>query len=203
MKSRINFYLPEYQPKLELLTLGSVLFLCGLLLLMVIGARIGLSMSGAKSAQELERLSVHLDQQKQLVSSLTQQLQARKEDPKLLALFASLETAYDDKQRLKAALDAREVLKGTQFSVMLQALAEQHHESLWLTHIQVSEQAMRFEGQTLKPEAVPQWLGKLGQTEYFSGKTFDEAKLIRTDGDIMFSLTATRADNAPSPAGGG
>ena len=140
-------------------------------------------------------MEAELEQQNSFAKTLTDQLQERKEDPQLLAIFAGLQSSLQDKERLKTALRDREVLKSTSFSLMLRELSQQHHESLWLTRINVTEQSMTFDGEAIQPEAVPQWVGRLGQTEYFTGKTFDEARLYRDDSAIRFSLATSRIDN--------
>lgn len=203
MKSRVNLYLPEYQPKLELLTLGALLFLFGVLIALVIAARVALNISGASADQQMQNLKSEIEQQTEFANALTDQLQQRNEDPRLLAMFAGLQSSLQDKERLKEALKDREALKSTSFSLMLRELSQQHDESLWLTHIAVNEHSMVFDGEVINPEAVPQWIGRLGQTDYFSGKSFDQARLFREDSALYFSLATSRVSDDNTSQGGG
>lgn len=202
MKSRVNLYLPEYQPKLELLTLGALLFLFAALLAIIIATRVALNIQGANTEQQLSRLESEALQQTEFVGVLTSQLEQRKEDPRLLLIFEDLQKAFKDKERLKQALKKREALKTTSFSLMLRELSQQHDEGLWLTRISVDEESMVFDGEVIEPQAVPQWVGRLGQTDYFSGKSFDQARVFRTDSAMFFSLETSRANQEPSSQGG-
>ena len=195
MKQRINLYLPEYRPQLELMSLGAVVTLFIVLLLLVISTRIGLTLQGSTNQQRLVTLQDDINQKKNLADELTQALKERKEVPQLLAVFAGLQDLLQDKQRLKAALEDRESLKSTSFSLMLRELAQQHQDDLWLTRISVTEDSMIFDGQALQPEAVPQWVSRLGGTEYFSGKQFDQARVFRQEDELLFTLSTSRAQH--------
>jgi len=202
MKSRVNLYLPEYQPKLELFTLGALFVLFGALLAIIIAARVTLSINGTKAEERLSLLELELQRQTEFVNVLTDQLQQRKEDPQLLAVFAGLQLSLQDKERLKEALKERDALKSTSFALMLSELSQQHEEDLWLTGISVDEESMVFDGEVLTPEAVPQWVGRLGATKYFTDTAFDEARLIREDSALYFSLSASRVVKDASSTGG-
>ena len=202
MKSRVNLYLAEYRPQLDLMSLSTVIAVFAILLLTVIGIRVGLGFQGDTKKQQLMAVNEEYNQKAALAKELTNILQSRKEDPQLLAVFAGLQASLQDKERLKQALSEREALKSASFSLMLKELAQQHHADLWLTRIVVTESSMNFEGQSLRPEALPQWIGRLGQTEYFSGKEFDQAQVIRQEQNLLFNLTTTRTDTEqPSTAG--
>lgn len=192
MKNRVNLYLDEYRPTLDLLSLGTLITVFTCLFLLVIAARIGLSFAGSKEANKLERLSAEVTRSNSLAKELTNALQERKEDPQLLAIFAGLQTSLDSKERLKQALSEREVMKSAGFSALLHELSQYHHQELWLTRINVSGNNMVLDGQALTPTALPQWLGKLGQGDYFSGKEFDQAQLLREERGLLFSLSAER-----------
>lgn len=201
MKSRVNLYLPEYRPQLDLMSLTTVISVFVILLVTVIGVRVGLGFQGDAKQAQLLVVNEEYNQQSSLAKELTNILQSRKEDPQLLAVFAGLQASLQDKQRLKQALSEREALKSASFSLMLRELAEQHHSDLWLTRIMVDEANMSFDGQSLRPEALPQWIGRLGQTEYFSGKQFDQARVYREEQNLLFNLTTTRQDDVSSSGG--
>ncbi|MDM7859149.1 PilN domain-containing protein [Alteromonas sp. ASW11-36] len=196
MKQRVNLYLPEYRPQLELMSLGTVVTLFVVLLLIVIGVRIGLTLQGSVDQKRLVSLQDNINQKQSLANELTQALKDRNEDPQLLAVFAGLQDTLQDKQRLKEALEDRENLKSTSFSLMLQELAQQHQDDLWLTRISITEDSMIFDGQALQPESVPQWVSRLGGTQYFSGKQFDQARVFRQERALLFTLSTSRGNEA-------
>jgi NhaP-type Na+/H+ and K+/H+ antiporter len=196
MKSRVNLYLPEYQPKLELMTLGAVLALFLFLIVLVIGARVYLAIDGATEKQNLQSLQVQIQNKSNLLEQLKLQLEQRKEDPLLTVEFENLQVALQNKERIKAALQDREVLKSASFAMLLRDLAEQHEQSLWLTRINVTEDSMLFNGEAVRPEAVPRWISRLGNTEYFAGKSFDQAELNRDEDTLTFSLKTSRNGDA-------
>lgn len=203
MKNRINLYRPELRPKLELLTLSAVFSLFGLLLVVVIGLRVWLEFSGSQKDRELAIVSNQVTQQSNFSDELNNTLQARTEDPQLLAIFAGLQTKLQDKEKLKKALSERETLKSESFSLLLKELAEQHQQDLWLTRIHVTEDAMIFDGQAMQPEALPRWITRLGETEYFAGKQFDQARIYREEQALKFTLLTDREEGQTGNAEGG
>ena len=202
MKSRVNLYLPEYQPKLDLFTFNTLLLAFVVLMIFMIIVRVSLNIGGASTEQRLAMLESELQQQTDLVTELTAQLQKRQEDPQLLAVFAGLQLSLRDKERVKEALNDREMLKSASFALMLRELSQQHRENLWLTGIKVDEHSMVFDGEVNTPEAVPQWVGRLGATQYFSGKSFDQARLFREDNVLYFSLATSRVSEQGRSTGG-
>ncbi|WP_100643530.1 PilN domain-containing protein [Alteromonas facilis] len=203
MKTRVNLYLNEFRPTLDLLSLGTLITVFAVLFIVVITARVGLMFSGSKNAQQLAQMSVEVEQNNNLARELTNVLQQRKEDPQLLAVFAGLQASLQAKERLRQALSERELMKSATFSNLLRELAQQHHQELWLTRIKVSGHSMVFDGQALTPTALPQWINSLGQTQYFAGKEFDQARVYREEQGLLFSLSATRdgTEQATSPGG--
>jgi hypothetical protein len=202
VKSRINLYLPEYQPKLELFTLNLLVLVFSLLVALIIVTRVTLDISGSSTERKLSILESDLQQQTQFARVLTNQLQQRKEDPQLLAVFAGLQLSLQNKERIKEALMEREGLKSASFALMLRELSQQHQQELWLTGINVDEDSMVFDGAVTSPEAVPQWVGRLGETQYFSGKSFDQARLFREDNALYFSLATSRSGKQEHSSGG-
>ena len=195
MKLRVNLYQPEFHPKLELMSIGAVFSLFGFLILLICGVYAYLSVDGAQKQQALAAVDEQIEMRNALISDLNRQLSQQQEDPQLLAEFSTRQTILEDKERIKAALKDREVLKSASFALLLRELAQQDEQNLWLTHIEVTESSMRLSGEALRPEAVPRWVNRLAQTQYFSGKSFDEAQLNRDEQSLTFNLITSRQEH--------
>lgn len=195
MKHRLNLYTPDLAPKLDLLSLNSVVGMCSAVAILLTLVWAALAWNGQGLSDELR---VMQNQQRQLqaeVDSLKLALENRKPAPVLESKVASKQKVLERQERLLQEFAKREVIKTQGFAPLLTDLASQSKGDLWLSGIEVSETDMLLDGQVNRPEAFPQWLQRLANTRSFTGKTFDTARVYKDNDVLRFELKAERSSD--------
>lgn len=111
----------------------------------------------------------------QNIDKLKQQLPAPVVDNALLAEVSALEQREKAGRELLKALNVERIGNADGFSGYLEGLARRHSEGLWFTRIELQQGGawIGLQGQTARPEWVPQLIRNLGQEPVFSGTEFD------------------------------
>lgn len=185
MKNRINLFPEELKPKLNLFTAGFVILmwlLSGVVLFAVSQSYQNKFRDIQIATQDTQQL---YNQQNSMLTMLTQARDTRAQDPALLAEVQKLQKEARDKGLLLEELKGREQLKNQGFSMLMDDLSTSHVEGVWLTRISIAEQRIRMEGATLESSKVPQWVSKLRDSDYFSGRSFAGARMFRDDEDNL------------------
>lgn len=185
MKYRVNLFPDELKPKLNLFTAGFVILmwlLSGVVLFAV-------SQNYQKKYHELQNATQdtqrQYNEQNSLLKVLTDARDTRAQDPALLAEVQKLQNEARDKGLLLDELRGREQLKNQGFSMLMDDLSTSHVDGVWLTRISIAEQKIRMEGATLESSKVPQWVRKLRDSQYFSGRSFAGARMFRDEEDNL------------------
>jgi hypothetical protein len=116
--------------------------------------------------------------------------------------IATLNATLADQQRLIDVLRDQPLGGSEGFSGYLAALGRQHRPELWLTRIAVNggARALELAGRSVRAEAVPEYLRRLGAETALAGQRFDRLEIERDEsaGDVAFSATsrAAAADEA-------
>lgn len=203
MKHRINLYQNQFHPKLELVTLHSVVAICAGLFITLLLVWGGIRWSVSDNTDRLMAIEAENRQLDEDVQMLQSQLATRQPTPALKARVTMLRNTLAKQDVLLAELSSREVIKKQGFAQLLTDLAAQSSTDLWLESISASESILYLEGQVSAPRALPQWLNRLAQTPTFSGRTFDSASVIREDEALNFALQTDRqADVSETQQGG-
>tara|TARA_R110001606_G_scaffold254366_2_gene402308 strand:- start:1044 stop:1655 length:612 start_codon:yes stop_codon:yes gene_type:complete len=196
MKSRINLYLPELQPKLEVLTLSFVLSIW-FVSLTIFGAIYFLSYSHEQEVfGELTAVQNKKNELEGRLLVLSESLAARTEDPRLIATIESKQFDVRQKQRVIAELSGQERFKSNGFAGLMKGLAEHHQAGLWLTRIHLNEQQVVLEGGATDSSLIPKWVSSLSLTERFKGQEFSTTKLYRDDNKQLNFTLATKSTSA-------
>lgn len=185
MKNRINLFPEELKPKLNLFTAGFVILmwlLSGVVLFAVSQSYQNKFRDIQIATQDTQQL---YNQQNSMLTMLTRARDTRAQDPALLAEVQKLQKEARDKGLLLEELKGREQLKNQGFSMLMDDLSTSHVEGVWLTRISIAEQRIRMEGATLESSKVPQWVSKLRDSDYFSGRSFAGARMFRDDEDNL------------------
>ena len=201
MKNRINFYSDEFAPRLDLLSLTSVLLAWGATLTLLLVVWSGVAWYGATKRSELAALQTQQQQYSTTVNNLKTTLEQRKPDEGLARTLEQRQQELDNRELLVRELSQREQIKLQGFAGMLDSLAQKDSQDIWLDAIEVSENMMLLQGQLSTPEAMPKWLQRLGQTTSFSGRTFDSTRLYREDEQLRFELNMARVPETMQQGG--
>lgn len=161
MKHQVNLYTDQLRPPRDPFP-----FKLALTLIAVIAAGGLLVMAACHwlaYAAEAE-LAVQQQHNRQLVEQLaadTVALQQRRPPAALAARAESLGRDVSARERLLAVLGDAEPLKQPPFVNLLDGLARQANNQLWLTRIGVTDGQLLVNGNALREEAVAGWLGQL------------------------------------------
>lgn len=197
MKTRINLYTAEFQPRLQVLTLSFVLIIW-LILSVIMGAVYYFEV--AKQDEQQQKLTIVEQQnlqQEELLLALQEQLSARKDDPLLVQAIEQNQRDIELKQRVLTHLAGQESLKSNGFSDLMLGLAAHHQSGLWLTRVSLDDKKVSIEGSAADSVTIPQWVSKLGQTRHFSGQEFSTTKLFRDAAQqLHFTLNSQSAEES-------
>jgi len=185
VKYRVNLFPEELKPKLNLFTAGFVL-------LMWLLSGVVLFAMSEHYHQEYRDMQVatrdiqqKYNQQTKMLKMLTDARDTRAQDPALVAQVQKLQNEARDKGLLLEELRGREQLKNQGFSMLMEDLALNHVDGVWLTRISIQEQKIRMEGATIDSAKVPFWVSQLRDSNYFTGRSFAGARMFRDDQDNL------------------
>jgi hypothetical protein len=111
--------------------------------------------------------------------------------------IAALNATLDERRRLIEVLRDRPLGSSEGFSGYLAALGRQHRPDLWLTRIAVNggTRALELAGRSVRAEAVPEYLRRLGAESALAGQRFDRLEIERDEaaGEVAFHATSQAA----------
>jgi Tfp pilus assembly protein PilN len=196
MKNRINLYHPSFHPKLQLLTLSSVIvswvsvaIFCSLSYFYMMAEQQSFKL-------KITNLEQNKQQKKTLVDELNIALENIKVDPDLLKIVEEKQQTIQLKKRVLNELVGQENLKSTGFSTLMLDLAGHSLNGLWLTHIDLNGMSITIKGATTDSAFMPKWLSSLGQTEYFKGQNFSDTRLYRDSEEQLNFVISTNKELA-------
>jgi Tfp pilus assembly protein PilN len=196
MKNRINLYHPSFHPKLQLLTLSSVIvswvsvaIFCSLSYFYMMAEQQSFKL-------KITNLEQNKQQKKTLVDELNIALENIKVDPDLLKIVEEKQQTIQLKKRVLNELIGQENLKSTGFSTLMLDLAGHSLNGLWLTHIDLNGMSITIKGATTDSAFMPKWLSSLGQTEYFKGQKFSDTRLYRDSEEQLNFVISTNKELA-------
>ena len=193
MKNRVNLYHPSFHPKLQLLSLSSVIvswvlvvFFCSLLYFYM-------EANQKIFDSEITTLKKNKQQQQVLVNELKVAVENIRVDPSLLEEVKEKQQIIRLKKRVLNELAGQENLKSIGFSKLMIGLADHHQSGLWLTHINLDGMSVMIKGVATDSAFVPRWLSSLGQTDYFRGQEFSDTRLYRdTEQQLNFVISTDK-----------
>lgn len=188
MKYTINLLPTELRPNLELLTIYTVMVAMVFSTVVMFGVSSYMDHDKRIIAMELDTLRSEINRKTSVLNVINAELENRVEDPLLVQTTVLQEAQLKQKKRLVAELQSRDTLLKHNFADLFEALALKHSSDLWLTSIKVVGGDMAFSGHAAQPSALPQWVAKLSETQYFKGREFNSATLIRKDDQLIFEL---------------
>lgn len=192
MKNTLNLLPDTLKPKLEILTIYTVFICMAFSFVIMFGVSSFMDHDKRQIAMELDTLRGEINRKTSVLNVINAELENRTEDPVLIQTTVMQEAELKQKKRLVAELQARDTLLTHNFADLLEALAEKHSTDLWLTSIKVMGGDMLFTGHADEPGALPQWVSKLSETDYFNGREFSRAKLLRKNDQLVFELQASQ-----------
>jgi Tfp pilus assembly protein PilN len=181
MSQQINLYNPALAPKVELFS--------GQFVLLGLAVIFGLSVLGwALVAYDLSRMVVReRAQAAQLlkvqgeVTSLAQQVAARKPSAQLETELANLDASLGARNAVMIMLDSGALGDTRGVSAYFRAFANQSTQGLWLTGFSIvgAGNDIEIQGRALDADLVPAYLRKLRREDLLRGHGFESVTVFR------------------------
>jgi Tfp pilus assembly protein PilN len=189
-KTRVNLFSAELLPAKLRLSFARTIIISLVLLLLGGGILISIWWQQQQINQRLQTVQQQNNVLEQQKDSLQQALAKHQPAVTLQAKVSQMTQEQQLKTLLLNELTKREQFKSSGFTNMLQELAAVADGSVWLSHIRLAPESLLFEGYTLKPENVPNWVVRLGDTDSFKGKAFAAMTMNRGEQPpLAFRLT--------------
>ena len=210
MPQQVNLYLPILRKQKESFTAQT---LAQALLILLVGG-------GALSAAwvwNLQRASSSLQQtldaQGKELTSLRAALEASRASagPVQAALTNELAQQRSELQKRQGVLDALSqgvVLPGQGHAARLRLVAQTIPPQVWIGTLKTDSDVLAVSGQTLAPEALNDWVGKLAASPLLQGQTLSAVKVQQIApsaapaGVASWSFTLVSRVASTAPAGG-
>jgi len=210
MPQQVNLYLPILRKQKESFTAQT---LAQALLILLVGG-------GALSAAwvwNLQRASSSLQQtldaQGKELTSLRAALEASRASagPVQAALTNELAQQRSELQKRQGVLDALSqgvVLPGQGHAARLRLVAQTIPPQVWIGTLKTDSDVLAVSGQTLAPEALNDWVGKLAASPLLQGQTLSAVKVEQIApsaapaGVASWSFTLVSRVASAAPAGG-
>lgn len=171
-KSTVNLYLPSMRPIKEKLPL-SLMVTIWCVTLVFIGSVGGyLHYSYIEIAKNLEQSTRELDVSQTELNTLQARHADFKPSPQLLTKLDRLTQELNGKRFLSQHLKGDSGPGVQNYSQVMLDMGRYHDERLWLTKMRFDDAGVFLKGFAVDALAVPEWLNKLQQSDYFSGKSF-------------------------------
>lgn len=184
MKKRINFYQASLKPKHDPLPLKKVLLLLGATLIICTLIALYQQWQQTKNQQSLDKTRAQHTALEQQITTLRAELKTKRDTAQLQQQLHYLHQALNAREQLTRHLQGGEHKTLMSYSALLTDLARYHQPNLWLTEINVAQQAISLTGKTTQPASIAKWLTQLRSSPYFAGKAFstlefDSQKSVR------------------------
>lgn len=190
MKFHVNLYHDDLKPRREQLGLPVVLAAWALAMFVILCWKLWLDLEAGSLQKKQQQLSGRVTRLIQQVDVMTRQLKQRQPSASLQQQKRQLTAEVTVKSRLKSRLKDTEVLKQSNFSRLMQELAENHEPALWLQQITLDRQSLVLKGFTRKSGAVPRWVNRLQQVSDDGRYQFSSIALSRDEQQrLNFVLT--------------
>lgn len=187
---QINLYLPEFRPKVDLLSAERAAILLAVLLVLLIGLQ-GFRASEMNAA---EAIAVELEGRQQ---NLKEQADTLKKAPKpvkdagLEREIEQLREAIRNREGVAGIIASRSLGNDTGFSRHLVALGQRKVEGVSLQEftLQSGGAFLRLSGVSQKPELVPLYVSQLQNDEHFTTTKFGYLSLRNQGTGVGFLLS--------------
>jgi len=201
LKLRVNLYVQALRPVQEKISLkllvSSTLGLSALLL------AIGLIMNAQADSKQVELVALQgqVKAQEQQLKQLQDTLGNRQPSPALVKERTELNQTIAQKQKLLQFVQGEQLKTSVQYSPVFKYLADIDPQGFWLGSFSLKANASQFSGYVTAPELLPEWLNKLGRSEFFKGHTFSRFEINQADNTeaLTFQVTSSAVNAEATP----
>ena len=199
MSAQINLYHVRFRRQRELLTLANVLVL-SVVLATLAGAGGGWAWQQQRvRVAEADAATAQAKALREKVQAVTAAVTDRKPNIQLQADITNAEALLLRRVEIVQLLESGSVGSTSGFADHLRGFARQTRPGLWLTGFSIASDggAMEIRGRMMNPDALPDYIRRLGTEKSFRGLSFATLNLSRPAPVVV---AATGAPGAVSPA---
>ena len=175
---QVNLYQDSLKPKQLNARLNGYLTIIGIFCLGLLSLSFYFKNEFTKNQTAVAQVQKNLNTQKALVKQLQEHQPKSQNNTVLLAEIGQWQKKVAELTQTIAILDHETDMQRHGFSAYFQGLANQPVSDVWLNliHFDARQDMINFEGSTLKPDEIPDFLQHLQKQPVFHGRSF--AKLI-------------------------
>jgi len=190
MKTRVNLYTQEFQPKQERLSLNHVLAISiaslVLMLVLVFVARQDIATVRAQVSVAEQQLN-ELESE---VQGLTAKVAQHVQNPALEQQLALLDSRLQYRHAVLSQLASLALVQSSGFSILMSDLARLRDKDIRLSQIKLAGETMTLVGIARNHAAIPRWIRKFEQGTSLEGREFNKLHIDRNSDDVIaFTLT--------------
>ncbi|MER2490627.1 PilN domain-containing protein [Catenovulum sediminis] len=185
MKRNINFYLEEFKPKPDPLSLNNALSVWLVVFTIMAGMSYWITEKAKTTDKLYQELNLSIKQKESLVNEFENALNTRAPDPYLENSIQNLIREISGKNQIKELIQGRQQQQSqTGFSLLMSDLANMYQPGLWLEKITYTEQTIKLAGAANQVAKIPNWLQKLSHSKYFSGLEFKDLTMTASQNGL-------------------
>lgn len=189
MKSRLNLYSSQFEPKVGLISLNSLSSLFAMLILTCIFVSSLMAWNSSKLTVKRNELRKQVASLQARVNNSQQRITTRKPDPTLMLAVESQKSGLAQRESVLRELAKREDIKTHRFSEVLSDLDSADTAQVWLTKIAFENRKISLEGYGTQADAMPLWVSQLSKKVSFSGVNFQQLAIEKQADGLFFSLS--------------
>ncbi len=190
MKTRVNLYTQEFQPKQERFSLNHVLAISFaslvLMLVLVLVAR----QDTAAVRTQVGVAEQQLDELENEVQGLTAKVAQHVQNPALEQQLALLDSRLQYRHDVLSQLSSLALVQSSGFSILMSDLARLRDKDIRLSQIKLAGETMTLVGIARNHAAIPRWIRLFEKGTSLEGREFNKLHITRNSDDIIaFTLT--------------
>ena len=162
---QINLYLPEFQPKKEVLNFAQ-------LGLTALASALLFSAYGWYLGSQTDFYTAQLAQEKAMIEPLEVQqaeldkiLASRPDESRMDIRIARLELDIANKTLALQTLKNSDISASSGFSHLISDLAKPKNSRIWFTDIMLNQDILSLKGQTLEPQLITEWIEQSSESK--------------------------------------
>jgi Tfp pilus assembly protein PilN len=201
LKLRVNLYVQALQPVQEKISLKLVASSTAGLSALLLAVGLIMNAQADSKQAELVVLQGQVKGQELQLKQLQDTLGNRQPSPALVKERTELSQTIAQKQKLLQFVQGEQLKTSVQYSPVFQYLASIDPQGFWLGSFSLKANASQFSGYVTEPELLPEWLNKLGKTEFFKGHTFSQFEINQLENTeaLAFQVTSSSAKAEAKP----
>lgn len=194
MKTRVNLYTQEFQPKQERLSLNHVLAISlASLVLMLVLVFVARQDTATVQAQ-VGMAKLQLTELEEEVQGLTTKVAQHVQNPALEQQLALLNSRLQYRHDVLSQLSSLALVQSSGFSILMSDLARLRDKDIRLSQIRLAGETMTLVGIARNHAAIPRWIRLFEKGTSLEGREFNKLHITRNSDDIIaFTLTTNLA----------